>query len=271
MTKRKAVVTMIPQTKAEAAVQYAKKGFYVLPMFGKTPAIKFAHRQPLSLDQVKEYWQKNPNYNIGLRTVQFFVVDVDTKQAHSQDGLQSMHKLPHDALTETLVQRTASGGLQFLYKQPKKRIGQDIAFRPGIDIKGHQNNYVIVAPSTTSKGRYQWINAPMLINAPSDKLIQLIRNDLEERDKDILRPTSFNKTFVGKTYTGNLLDEIIDGADQGHRNDFLIHLAGKLFRTGASSKTIYNMLLIAAENCSPALPEKEVNTVFESMLRMNMR
>ena len=69
---------MIPQTKAEAAVQYAKKGFYVLPMFGKTPAIKFAHRQPLSLDQVKEYWQKNPNYNIGLRTVQFFVVDVDT-------------------------------------------------------------------------------------------------------------------------------------------------------------------------------------------------
>lgn len=259
---------MIPQTKAEAAVQYAKKGFYVLPMFGKTPAIKFAHKQPLSLDQVKEYWQKNPNYNIGLRTVQFFVVDVDTKQAHNKDGLQSMHNLPHDALTETLVQRTASGGLQFLYKQPKKRIGQDIAFRPGIDIKGHKNNYVIVAPSTTSKGRYQWINAPMLINAPSDKLIQLIRNDLKERDKDIFIPTAFNKPFARKTKTTLYFEMVVNGLGQrGTRNSNLASLIGGLLYRGVSADAIVDLAKLANSNTPEPLSTNELERTIRSIFQ----
>lgn len=256
--------TDVLQSKKAAAIHYANKGFYVVPMIGKKPAIKFANTPRLTTEQVEAYWQENPNYNIGLRTVEFFAVDVDTKKAHGQDGFKSLDALP---MNDTLYQQTASGGLQFLYRQPKERIGQDVGFRPGIDIKGHKNNYVIVAPSTTEKGQYQWLNAPMAFNDADPRLIESIKKDqLNKRHKSLSFTINSLKSRY-KTWTGQLLDELVSGIGEGQRNDFLTSVAGKMVSAGADSETIYNLLLFANSNCLPPLPDKEVNTIFKSSLK----
>ncbi|MGC4432532.1 bifunctional DNA primase/polymerase, partial [Streptococcus suis] len=53
----------------------------------------------------------------------------------------------------TLQATTPSGGRHIFLKKPKGvQISQDIKVRPGIDIKAHPNNYVLVAPSNNPKG-----------------------------------------------------------------------------------------------------------------------
>ena len=76
--------------KLQSALRYAKLGYSVLPMKGKHPLIKFADRPALTTDQIKKCWSKYPDANIALRTIDFFVVDIDTKQAHEQDGMKSI-------------------------------------------------------------------------------------------------------------------------------------------------------------------------------------
>ena len=76
--------------KLQSALKYARLGYSVLPMKGKHPLIKFANRPALTADQIKKYWSKYPNANVALRTTNFFVVDIDTKQAHGKDGMKSI-------------------------------------------------------------------------------------------------------------------------------------------------------------------------------------
>lgn len=99
--------------KLQSAIEYAQKGFYVIPTDGKRPLIKFANTPPLTIEQVKYYWSKYPDANIALRTVDFFVVDIDTKEAHGKDGMKSYQTLVNSGMiAPTLAQLTASGGNQ---------------------------------------------------------------------------------------------------------------------------------------------------------------
>ena len=73
--------------KLTAAIEYANKGFSVLPMDGKQPLIKFANQPPLTVKQIKNYWSKWPEANIALRTVDFFVLDIDTKAGQDRKSV----------------------------------------------------------------------------------------------------------------------------------------------------------------------------------------
>ena len=120
------------------------------------PLIKFADRPALTTDQIKEYWTKYPTANIALRTTSFFVVNIDTKKAHGKDGMKSIKQLPSGVILPTRTQKTASGGYQMFYmKPPDSHLTQVIGLLPGVDIKAHPNNYVLVPPSTTEKGEYR--------------------------------------------------------------------------------------------------------------------
>ena len=47
------------------------------------------------------------------------------------------------------------------------RVNQLIGYQPGIDIKAHQNNYVVVAPSEG----YQWLNKNPIVTAPKSLVV----------------------------------------------------------------------------------------------------
>ncbi|MGC4388130.1 bifunctional DNA primase/polymerase, partial [Streptococcus suis] len=74
------------------------------------------------------------------------------------NGFESLKKWKHLGLIEpTLQAKTASGGKHlFYFKRDDCPISQMIGFLPGVDIKAHENNYVLVAPSATEKGQYEW-------------------------------------------------------------------------------------------------------------------
>lgn len=59
-----------------------------------------------------------------------------------------------------------------------------IGFLPGVDIKAHENNYVLVAPSATNKGQYEWdlekSKEGGTMVTPSKELIQAIKKQYSD-------------------------------------------------------------------------------------------
>lgn len=252
--------------KLQSAIQYAKKGFYVLPMHGKQPLIKFANNPPLDLNQIKYYWSKYPDANIALRTVDFFVVDIDTKEAHGANGLQSLKQLPQGVITATLAQRTASGGYQLFYRKPTGiEVKQVIGWKPGIDIKAHINNYVVVPPSTNNKGQYRWINAKAPIKEPSNQLVELINSYHPQQPRHINHRQ--HNYMAGKKWTGVVLDNLVTGAPQGQRNDYMARLSGQLIHAGADNNTVWELLNFANQHNNPPLKQKEVESILTSIVK----
>ena len=142
----------------EHALAYQKKGFSVIPISpsNKQPMIKFADKPALTAQEIEDFWSQYPDSNIAVRTDKFFVIDIDLHGKHN--GYESLANWEHlNLITPTLQARTASGGKHiFYFKHPDVSMTQMIGFLPGVDIKAHPNNYVLVAPSKTPKGEYSW-------------------------------------------------------------------------------------------------------------------
>lgn len=248
--------------KLHSAIDYAKNGFSVLPIHGKQPVIAFKDQPPLTVDEVRDYWTSDPDLNIAVKTTTFFVVDVDTAEAHGRDGIKSMQQLPKGTINDTLTQRTASGGYQLFYVKPThSHMQQIIGWRPGVDIKANSNNYVLVPPSTTSKGTYQWIDAEISMQLPSDQLWRLINK----------RTSAWTEqqghAVTNKRWTGKVLDNIVAGVGQGQRNDHLTRLCGQIIHAGAEKDTVLELMHFANQFNSPPLNDAEVNHIVESILR----
>lgn len=254
-------------SKLQSAIRYAKLGYSVLPMNGKHPLIKFAGRPALTTDQIKEYWAKYPTANIALRTTSFFVVDIDTKKAHGKDGMKSIKQLPSGVILPTRTQKTASGGYQMFYmKPPDSHLTQVIGLLPGVDIKAHPNNYVLVPPSTTEKGEYRWLNATAAIKQPSQTLLKMIYNH-----HPTVREPHQASYQAKKKWTGMVLDNIVTGAPEGCRNDYLTRLCGQMIHAGAENETVWTLLNYANQFNTPPLDDTEVGRIVASVLKEELR
>ena len=64
-----------------------------------------------------------------------------------------------------------------------------------------------------------------------------------------------------------MLDDLVAGTGEGSRNSYLTSLLGKLLRTGCNGMTAYELLQYANERSQPPLPDKEVNTIFKSIIK----
>lgn len=251
--------------KLNSAIDYAERGYCVLPMYGKHPLIKFAGHPPLTVNQVKHYWSKWPDANIALRTVSFFVVDIDTTNGHAADGFTNARELTEQGvITPTLQQRTPSGGLQLLYKKPAgQELKQVIGIKPGIDIKSHINNYVLVPPSTTSKGTYQWAEPIRAMQEPTAKLVELIQTSA---NKAAIKRPSFQYN-PSKKWTGQVLDNLVQGAPEGRRNDYMARLCGQMVHAGADDNTVWELMQFANSYNSPPLATQELEKIMSSIIK----
>ena len=255
-------------SKLQSAIRYAKLGYSVLPMNGKHPLIKFAGRPALTTDQIKEYWTKYPTANIALRTTSFFVVDIDMKQAHGKDGMKSIKQLPSGVILPTRTQKTASGGYQMFYmKPPVSHLTQVIGLLPGVDIKAHPNNYVLVPPSTTEKGEYRWLNTNAALKQPSQILLEMIYN----HNSTVREPHQARYQAKKKRWTGEVLDNIVTGAPEGCRNDYLTRLCGQMIYAGAESETVWILINYANQFNQPPLDDEEVGRIVASVLKEELR
>lgn len=248
------------------AIKYSEHGFSVIPIGqNKRPLIKFADRPSLTVKQIKQIWAKYPNANIAIKTEQFFVIDVD-RHGNNVDGLNSIRELNHpEWFRNTLAEKTAHNGFHFFFQKPiNEKITQNIGFLPGVDLKAHPNNYIVVAPSRINGNPYQWLNHCPIKTAPQG-LINLIRSRHQAKD-------TLYKTNSNKTKTAQLFEMITTGLGEvGNRNDTLTSFIGGLLFRGVDPYSVAELAHIVNEHTPDPLPEKEVIKTVNSVAKKENR
>lgn len=109
------------------------------------------------LDTIAEWARNWPEGNIGVVTGEasgFFALDVDPGNGGDQTLAELVAK--HGELPHTPRQRSGSGGTHYLFKRPDFPLGNSAGkLGKGLDTRG-DNGQIVVAPSVTLKGAYQW-------------------------------------------------------------------------------------------------------------------
>lgn len=278
------------------ALKYAQKGFYVIPIKKNTkmPLCKFADKRPLSRDEIIYYWNRYKDAQIALRTVNHFVIDVDTH--NGINGLKSLKDhVPHykEWFKNTYTEKTKSGGFHVYFAKPTYiKISQHIGIIPGVDIKAHINNYTLVAPSVG----YQALNRKPIISAPSDLLEWLKNASLKDKNTS---PVNFESMNFIKGSTAKIWDELakkpenqefIDALNdrqgkaphyldillnglgiEGQRNNLLTSFVGYLVLINVDYSNVYKLAIIANSNSFKPLGIKEVNNTVLSIIRRDAK
>ena len=157
-----------------------------------------------------------------------------------------------------------------------------IGFLPGVDIKAHENNYILVAPSATDKGQYEWdlekSKEGGTIVTPSRDLIRAIKKQYKETHghtydgKDGLRNLARRSYTRDRTQTTDLFETIVLGfGDEGGRNDKLAKFVGGLLYRAVDDEVVVQLAKLANTNSQNPLPEKEVIRTVESMIKKDRR
>lgn len=252
----------------EYALHYARLGFSVIPVDKRSKRAITAYKdKTFSELEIKRLWRDNPDANIALKTTDFFVIDIDVREG--VDGYESFNQWElKDYIPKTLQATTPSGGRHIFLKKPEGfNLSQDIKVKPGIDIKCHVNNYVLVAPSNNIKGTYKWDRATEEIAEAPEEIIRLLQKERPQRS--IQFTTKYSQDYSSKT--AKLFEQIVFGlGDEGGRNNTLASFVGGLLLRGVDEEATYQLARIANHYTPSPLSSQEVDRTFESMLRKEL-
>lgn len=264
----------------EYALKYQKAGFSVIPILpnGKQPAIKFADKPAMTAQEIEDYWNQYPDSNIAVRTDKFFVIDIDLHGKHN--GFDSLANWEHlNLITPTLQAKTASGGKHiFYFKHPDVSMSQMISFLPGVDVKAHPNNYVLIAPSKTPKGEYAWdlekSKEGGTMTTASRELVMAIKQEYNKKNKrsDLDNIYYQMQNSRQRNRTTELFEMIAIGfGDEGSRNDTLAKFVAGLLSRGVETEYVAQLSEIANSNSVNPLKMRELRRTVESMIQKDMR
>ena len=191
-------------TKLQHALNLAKKGFYVFPLYegSKLPAIKnFSARATREAEAIKNFWTcpvtGNPNNrNIGISTHRFhdgaigrdtFLVVVDIDRKPNRNGYESkeFRELCGDEFPDTWTQNTPTGGAHLFYISGgiECRNGVDV-FGPGLDVRA-RGGYVVGAGSEIyGRGAYTFDDRGLLGPQDAPRWLVSQSNKYEGRQRD---------------------------------------------------------------------------------------
>lgn len=252
----------------DKAIELAKQGYAVYPLIENTkkPPKGVAGYKAATIDQgtIFTWFEKHPAYNLGLQldSSDLLVVDVDMHDPtkNGRNSLVQLFKQGQTLPSDTYIEGTANGGLHYFLKYAGAKV-RKVDVWPGIDLL---SDFTVIAPSEINGKPYEPLDGRTLADikpAPQwlvDKLA----------DKKVNWTSEHACTTHQKKYTGRLLDEMVTGTTQGNRNDWLTKIAGRMFGVGADPKTVYNMLSVINDSfVDPALPSREVNVIFQSILK----
>ncbi|HFU4136859.1 TPA: bifunctional DNA primase/polymerase [Streptococcus suis] len=265
----------------KAALAYQKKGFSVIPISpsNKQPMIKFADKPAMTAQEIEDFWNQYPDSNIAVRTDKFFVIDVDLHGKHN--GYESLANWEHlNLITPTLQAKTASGGKHiFYFKHPDVSMTQMIGFLPGVDVKAHQNNYVLVAPSKTPKGEYVWDlekskEGGTMVTASRALVMAIKQEYLKKNNRSELDDIYYQiRNGAGKrNRTTEVFEMIVKGfGEEGSRNDTAAKFAGTLLARSVDPNCVLELAQIANNNSADPLSDRELSRTVDSMIQKHMR
>ena len=148
----------------DATLAYATHGWPIfplkprekIPLVPKRDGGRGVHDATTDPDQIRAWWTRWPDANIGLASgAAFAVLDVD-----GDEGLTTLAELEdlHRWLPLTPASITGSGGMH-LFFQPAARVKNSVKrLGPGLDTRA-AGGYVVGAPSVhPNGGRYRWLD-----------------------------------------------------------------------------------------------------------------
>ena len=103
----------------ESALDLASKGFRIFPLKpnSKLPAVSaFYDEATTDETKIKNWWKRNPKFNIGISTDEWCVLDVDTKNANGFETLKGK------TLPNAFFQVTPTGGR---HRSEERRVGKE--------------------------------------------------------------------------------------------------------------------------------------------------
>ena len=257
--------TASPKTLKDAAMDYARRGLKIFPVYeptadgcscgrddcaspGKHPRTRQGFKDATDdLKQIEDWWTTYPNASIGLATGSingFNVVDVDPR--NGGDETLRQWEVEHGPLPLTPMAISGGGGPHFFLRHP----GQPIKSRtiaPGIDLKA-DGGYVVAAPSRHVSGQcYRWEGEGLIGDyaAAPDWLMELASGVDAISDH-----TAASAVVIGE------------------RNCTLTSMAGRLRWDGATPDAMLLALREAnTSRCTPPLSDKEVSDIARSIGR----
>ena len=246
------------------ACSYIKLGWSVIPIEprGKKPLIKWEkyQKEKATEDQIKKWWVKYPNANIGIITgtiSEIIVIDIDSAKG------QEEYTVKLGELHNTISQRTGKkDALQLFFKHPRDRKYQNKAgLLPDVDIRA-DGGYVIVPPSIHPNGKtYKWVIDP----------IDMGLNDLLDLPEDI-KTQLISKTGKKSDHVEGWVQEALMGVKEGKRNDICARLAGYYLRAfQGDTEQVEILLQNWNERNTPPMDWKEIRTVIESVAKREGR
>lgn len=222
----------------KAALAYAEKGYEIFPCSGKRPLTRNGFKDASSdPDQIRKWWKKWPNANIGMPTTGRVVIDFD-KGKGGEDSRTDL-ETEYEELPLTLTHRTGGGGLHYIYDNPTgEKVTSVNGLREGVDRKA-DGGYIIMPPSLHKSGkRYKALNKEEIAPAP-EWLMKL------------------ESTQKGKFDTP---------IEEGGRQNEYTRLAGSMRAAGASEDDIYIGLKVKNERPGQdPLPDKELRSIAKSV------
>lgn len=267
----------------DTALVLAKCGMKVYPLtVGSKIPVQGSHGEhdaTNDLDTIKKWFNYNPNFNlaINLQASNLAVVDLDNHE-NATNGVQNYSKYIRnhgssyvDSL-KTYTEITPRNGLHIFYKLNQDLGNKDIQLMPGVELL---TGKTVIAPSFINefnKGyRAEYQDFQILGYDKVQTLPGWIVDLAKEAQQRTTKPAAVYENYQPgqKRWTGRLLDGLVHGAPKGDRNNYLTQLTGEMFRVGADSDSIYNLLVFANSNCEPPLPDHEVNSIFGSILKKN--
>lgn len=242
------------KTILDYALEYARRGYPVLPLSKKEPLIKKgAHGATVKEDLIQKWWKTWPDAQIGIATGKrsgLVVLDVDLNKEGVENTWKALiHK--QSIQLDTVRARSGAGGLHLYFKYPegdtvKNSVGNEGTGNKGIDFRG-DGGYIVAPPSIHDKTgqAYVWENS----------IFDTELHDCPE--------------FMYSSNAGATLSYIsAEPIPEGYRNVALTSIAGILRTFGLSEEQILTVLIQQnAERCIPPLPLSELEILAKHIVK----
>ncbi len=237
----------------DAAIAYARMGWYVFPLEPPLPGVDTSGKRPIGAlvpngkddatcdeNRIRSWWASHPDANIGIACEPSGLIVLDVDIGPGKKGAESL-ALFNDQLTQTACARTGSGGLHAVYARGDAEARQSLGIRDGIDIIG--KGYIVAAPSRHyTGGTYQWIgNAPIAPVPPVLRNMERVRAPLTSSPRTMSRVPMPEQS--AKIVAASALADVWPA--KGRHFAFLA-LAGALAKQGWDEDSITEFTLMVA-------------------------
>ncbi|MDP3792205.1 MAG: bifunctional DNA primase/polymerase [bacterium] len=229
------------------ALAYRALGWSVIPVgFDKKPLFLWKKYQThhATEDEIRKWWLDYPYAQIGIVTGAVSgIVVIDVEAEGNFEGFPS-----------TVTVKSGSGGRHYYYKHPGHSVSNNVKkIRKHTDIRG-DGGYIVVPPSRSDKGKYEWIKALGEIELAEIPEWLKKTNIANSNDK---------KWLYGK-----------DGVAEGSRNDTAASMAGKIISStthGLLESLGWEQFKVWNNKNTPPLLETELRRTWESVKKYHIQ